>query len=149
MGKTTRRQIEAPPSRFFRPRLHPQAVRHLHLLHVMLLHDIASGHATEHTLWEFVAMAFTWSRTAELLGLGEPEMAPQLELATRLVERWAATGRVEYVGPEYDVARVGTIVMDQLAERTDATTARDASHWSEGCLSVLRASKGSSVRVAA
>lgn len=142
MPKPIRRQIQAPPSRFFKPRLHPTQVRDLHLLHALLLDDLLHDRATEHTLWELVAMAFTWSRTAELLGMGEPEMAPQMELATRLVERYGATGQVRLQGVERDVARIGCIVMDHLAERTDSATATAASHWSEGCLSVLRQAHG-------
>jgi hypothetical protein len=141
MPKTIRREVKTVSTRFFKPRLHRDAVQQLHILHIWLLDDIARGRATEETLWELVAMAFTWSRTAEMLGLGEENMVPQLELATRLVERWGRTGRVEYVGDEYQVARIGTIVMDTLAERTDSQTAREASQWSEGALTMLKASK--------
>lgn len=139
MPVKTRRQVTAPASRFFKPRLHPQQVLHLHILHELLLGDLLSGKATVDTVWEVAAMALTWSRTAELLGVGEPEIAPQLELATRLVERWAATGQVALVSAERDVARRGTVVMDLLAQQTDQATATAASHWSEGCLNVMRA----------
>lgn len=138
MPATTRRQITAPPSRLFKLRLHPKQVLTLHVLHSLLLDDLLRDRATEATLWELVAMAFTWSRTAELLGEGEPEIAPMLELATRLVERWGATGQVQLVGVERQVACHGVIVMDLLAQRTDSETATAASHWSEGCLTVLR-----------
>ena len=141
MPKTIRHQVTAPASRFFKPRLHPTQVRDLHLLHELLLDDLLQDRADERTLWELVAMAFTWSRTAELLGLGEPEIAPQLELATRLVERFGGTGQVQLQGVEREVARHGTIIMDLLAQATDGATATAASHWSEGCLSVLRASR--------
>lgn len=141
MPKTTRHHVTAPASRFIKLRLHPAQVLTLHVLHELLLDDLLQDRATEATLWELVAMAFTWSRTAELLGEGEPEIAPQLELATRLVERFGATGQVRLMGAEADVARRGTVVMDLLAQRTDPATATAASHWSEGCLTMLRSSR--------
>ena len=134
----TRRQVAAPATRFFKPRLHPQQVLHLHLLHELLLGDLLSGQATEHTLWEWMAMGFTWSRTAQLLGEGEPEIAEQLDLAKRLVHRLGTTGSVVLADDELEAARRCTVVMDLLAQRTDSATATAASHWSEGCLSVLR-----------
>ncbi len=138
MPLTTRRQVVDNTPRWLRPRLSRSQVLYLHLLHIELVHDIHAGTASITTLWELAAMAFTWSRTAELLGLGEPEMVPVLHLATRLIERFGATGQVRFEGPEYDVARVGSIVMDTLAERTDAATARAASEWSEQRMAELR-----------
>ena len=137
MPKTIRHQVTAPASRFFKPRLHPTQVRDLHLLHELLLDDLLQDRADERTLWELVAMAFTWSRTAELLGLGEPEIAPQLELATRLVERYGRTGLVVFRGVEYQLAKLGIDVMDQLAEIVDKPTAQAAADWSEASVQAL------------
>ena len=129
-----------PLPRYLQPKkkLSRDQVQDLHLLHIQLLHHIAAGDGDEFLLWEFVAMALTWSHTAELLGLGMVEIAPQLDLATRMICRWRDTGQVRYEGVEYQVARIGTIVMDHLAEAVDETTAIAASHWSERCLSALR-----------
>jgi hypothetical protein len=139
MPRTIRRTVVDTTPRWLRPRLSRSQVLDLQLLHIEYLDHIHSGQATVHTLWEWAALVFTWSRVAELLGLGVEEMAPQLHVVTALVERYGATGRVEFRGPEYDAARIGTIVMDTLAERTDAETARTATHWSEACLAELRA----------
>lgn len=129
-----------PLPRYLKPRnkLSRHQVQDLHLLHIQLLHHIHAGDGDEFLLWEFVAMALTWSHAAEMLGLGMPEIAPQLELATRLIYRWRDTGQVRYEGIEYQVARVGTIVMDLLAEAVDEATAVAASHWSEYHLKALR-----------
>lgn len=139
MPRTVRREVIDTTPRWLRPRLSRGQVLHLQLLHIEYLDHIHSGQATVHTLWEWAALAFTWSRVAELLGMGMEEMAPQLHLVTALVERYGRTGRVKFIGPEYDAARIGTVVMDLLAERTDAETARAATHWSEACLTQLRA----------
>jgi hypothetical protein len=138
MPKTVRRQIPAPPPRWLRPRMHPSQVLTLQIFHIWLVHEIHSGQGTYATLLDLVEMAFTWSRTAELLGRGEPEMAPQLDLAARLLERYAQTHRVEFIGDEYAQACIGSIVMDLLAEFTDAETAKLATYWSEACLTAMR-----------
>lgn len=138
MPKPTSRQVTAPPGRFFRLHLHPRRVLMLKLLHNGLLDTIARGEGTEVSLWELAAMALTWSRTAEILGEGEAQILPMLELATRMVTRWRDTGRVAFEGDEYEVACQGTMVMDELAARTDAATATAATYWSEAQLLVLR-----------
>jgi hypothetical protein len=139
MPRTIRRTLVDNTPRWLRPRLSRDQVLDLKLLHIAILDDIHAGRATIHTLWELAAMAFTWSRVAELLGLGVEQIAPQLHLATRLIERFGTTGQVRFEGAEYDAARIGTIVMDLLAEQTDAATARAASVWSEACMASLRA----------
>lgn len=72
----------------------------------------------------------TWSKVAELLRVGEPEMRTQLELASTLVERFGRTGRVLFTGEEYQL-KDGVGVMDQLAELVDRPTAVIAAEWSE------------------
>lgn len=135
-----RYQLQAPPPKWLRLRLSRSQVQALHLVHVMLLDDLANGHGTEETLWHMVEAALTWSHAAAAMGEGEPQMAAQLELATRLVERYAATRRVELQGTvEYDALRIGSIVMDLIAERVDQRTAEDAAQWSRGRVVALQA----------
>jgi hypothetical protein len=76
----------------------------------------------------------TWSRTALLLDLGVDEMADQVDLAKRLVDRFARTGRVAFDGPDYQLAKTGLIVMDMLASTVDAPTAVEASEWGEATM---------------
>ena len=61
-------------------------------------------------------------------------MADQLRLATRLVERYGRTGRVLFDGPDYQLAKLGTGYMDDLAELVDHPTAVMAANWSEAQL---------------
>lgn len=52
-------------------------------------------------------------------------------LVASVVERYGRTGRVGFNGPEYQLAKHGVDVMDQLAELTDLYTAASAALWSE------------------
>lgn len=95
MNKPPRRIRWVPtPPRGLRPRLQPGQVRDLGICHLENLDAIASGDATEATLWQVAGAALTWSKVAELLQAGEPEMREQLELASTLVTRYGHTGRV-------------------------------------------------------
>jgi hypothetical protein len=118
-----------PPG--LRPGLRPDQVRDLALVHVINLDMIAKGEATESTLWQWVGGVLTWSRVAGMMHLGEAEMAQQLELCGLVLERYNKSGRVGFSGPEYQLAKIGVAVMDQLAETVDRDTALAAADWSE------------------
>lgn len=126
-----RRAVVPMPPRGLRPKLDAGQVRDLGLAHTINLDVIARGEADEAVLWQTVGGVLTWSKVAELMQVGEDEMAAQLEMATRLVERYGRTGRVGFLGLEYQVAKRGVIVMDQLAEMVDRATAIAAAEWSE------------------
>lgn len=118
--------------RWLRPRLPAEQVRALALAHITNLGELQSGQADEGLLWQWVGGIFMWSCVADMLGRGMEEMQAQLELATRLVEHYGATGRVEFTShTEYEVAELGVRVMDALAEIVDRDTARAAADWSE------------------
>lgn len=138
MRKRCHRRITVPmPPRGLRPKLASDQLTDLALAHLQTLDEIARGRATEQTLWDLVGAALMWSRTADLLDLGQDEMRAQLELATRVVERFGATGRVGFSGIEYQVAKRGVAVMDRLAELVDRPTAIVAAEWSETRLNAL------------
>lgn len=127
------------PPRGLRPKLATDQVRDLSLVHNVNLDAVATGQATETTLWHLVEAALTWSKVAELLQAGAPEMRVQLELASAMVERYGRTGRVLFTGTEYQIAKDGVVVMDQLAEMVDKPTALIAVAWSERRVSELEA----------
>ena len=130
--KHTRRRVIVPlPPRGLRPKLGSDQLRDLAICHLQHLDAIACGDATVDTLWQVMAAALTWSKVAELLGAGVPEITEQLQLCTSLVERFERTGRVAFNGPEYQRAKAGVDVMDALAEATDRHTAVIAAEWSE------------------
>lgn len=138
--KATRRRVVIPlPPRGLRPKLAADQVRDLGICHLQNLDAIAKGDATEATLWQVAGAALTWSKVAELLQLGEPEMHEQLTLASTLVERYGRTGRVLFTGSEYQLAKTGVDVMDQLAEAVDKPTAVIAAEWSERKVNELEA----------
>ena len=129
--RCTRRVVVPLPPRGLRPRLTPDQVTDLALAHLTNLDLIAKGQATVDEMWQMVGGVFTWSRAADLLQVGVPEMRAQLELATRVVERYGRTGRVGFSGTEYQAAKIGVQVMDELAALVDKPTAIAAAEWGE------------------
>ena len=136
-----RKRIPRPamPPPGMRPKLRRDQLRDLALCHLEALDSIARGDATSATLWDFAGAAMTWSKAAELMGLGEAEMTAQLELALSLIERYRRTGRVAFSGPEYQAAKAGVEVMDELAEIVDHPRAVIAAEWSERRLNAIEA----------
>ena len=128
-----RKRIPRPalPPPGLRPKLRRDQLRDLALCHLETLDAIARGDATSATLWQVAEAALAWSRVAELMRIGEAEMTAQLELALSLIERYQRTGRVAFSGPEYQMAKTGVAVMDELAERTDRATALAACEWAD------------------
>jgi hypothetical protein len=147
MRKRTRRRIVVPmPPPGLRPRLAPDQVLDLGLAHWQNLDALAKGEGTVDLLWQVVGGVLTWSRVADLMAARNASYAPavdelraQLELATRLVERYGATGRVLLTGPDYQLAKRGAQAMDELAAAVDRPTAIAAAEWSEAKVNELAA----------
>lgn len=105
--------------------------RDLGLAHMVNLDTIARGEADEAVLWQVVGGVLTWSRVADKLDRGLEEMALQVDLVMRLVDRYGRTGVVQFAGEDYELAKTGTVVMDLLAVDVDRFTAIEAANWSE------------------
>lgn len=129
--RPTKADLLARLPRAFRPKLDALQQRDLALCHNVNLDAIASGQAETSMLWDFLGGVLLWQRAAEMMGIGIAEMAPQLEVATRLVERFSRTGRVAFDGPDYQLAKIGVLVMDELARQVDRATANKAADWSQ------------------
>jgi hypothetical protein len=140
-----RRPITPVPPRGLRPKLASDQVRDLAMCHNVNLDAIARGTADEATLWQWAGGVFTWGRVADLLQVGQPEMQIQLQLAGAVLERYGRTGRVGFTGAEYQCAKTGVLVMDQLAELVDRPTAIAAAEWSEAKISALASRHGQAV----
>jgi len=119
------------PPRGLRPRLTHEQLLDLGLAHVVNLDAIARGEADESMLWQWAGGVLTWSRVAIMLDRGAAEMVEQVSLAARLVERYGRTGRVLFTGTDYQVAKDGVALMDELARHVDRPTAIAAANWSE------------------
>lgn len=134
-----RKRIPRPalPPPGLRPRLRSNQLRDLALCHIQVMDSIARGDATSATLWQVAEAALAWSRAAELMRVGEVEMTAQLELALSLIERYRRTGRVAFSGPEYQAAKAGVAIMDELAEHTDRATALAACEWADRRISAV------------
>ena len=136
---TPRRRVTPLPPRGLRPRLTRDQLLDLGLAHVVNLDVIARGEAGEPLLWDYAGAVLTWSRVAILLDRGVPEMTEQLRLSARLIERYGRTGRVLFDGTDYQLAKDGIDVMDQLAAIVDRPTAIAAANWSEGKVAQMAA----------
>ncbi len=140
MRKRCHRRVIVPMApRGLRPKLDRSQLQDLALVHLANLDAIAKGQADGATLWDAVAAAFTWSRAAQLMDIGQPEMAAQLHMLERVLERYQRTGRVGFAGPEYQLAKDGVEVMDELARLVDLPTAIAAAAWSEARIDAIRA----------
>ena len=106
----------------------------LSLVSNAMLDEIAHGRGNADHLQEWLGCVLTWSRVAQLLSQSEADMAQQLNLVSRLIERQQRTGRVIFLGPDYQLAKEGVIVMDALASIVDQRTAVAAAIWSEAKL---------------
>lgn len=126
-----RRHIVPLPPPGLRPKLSAAQVRDLGLCHVINLDAIARGDAEPSMLWDLAGSVLTWSRAAQLAGMGVPEMTRQLEMVERLIDRFRRTNLVRFDGPDYQLAKTGLDVMDELARTVDKATAMVAADWSE------------------
>lgn len=124
-----RRHWVPMPPRALLPKLTRDQVQDLCLAHMTNLDLVANGKADEALLWDMVGAVLLWSKVAEQLQAGVDEMLEQLNLATAVVQRYGRTGRVGFSGTEYQLAKRGVEVMDQLAEMVDKPTAVAAAEW--------------------
>ena len=113
-----------------RPKLRHDQIIDLGICHHENHDAIVLGSADTEVMWHFVESVLTWWSVAQALGAGVAEMDEQIEVATRLVERWSRTGRVRFDGPDLQLARLGVGYMDDLAGLVDLPTALAASTWS-------------------
>ena len=93
----------------------------------------------ESLMWQLAEQALVWSRVAELTGELQEPMRQQLEVVASVVRRFGTTGRVGYSGAEYQAAKAGIEVMDQLAALVEKRQAIEAACWAEQALQDLRA----------
>ena len=135
----TRDELLARMPAGLRPMLRADTVRDLAIVHIQNLDAIANGGATLDTLWHWVEGVLTWYRVAQLIQAGEDEMAVQLEVATRMVDRYGRSQRVRFDGHDYQLAKRGLMVMDELALLVDWPTAKQAVLWSEGEIARMHA----------
>lgn len=134
-----RRVTIALPPRGLRATLAHAQVQGLALAHITNLDAISRGEADASLMWQWAGGIFTWSRVAELLKQGEAEMDTQLRLADSVITRWERTGRVGFSGLEYQTAKSGVEVMDELARIVDCDTALAAAAWSEARINSMGA----------
>ncbi len=130
------RTAEVP--RWLRPKLDRGQLLDIDLAHHENIDGIHAGEQNVTLLWHLVEAVFTWSKVAELLKRDEAEMAAQLEMATRVVERYGRTGVIAFEPLDYQVACHGVALMSELARATDVATAVEAAAWSEQLALSLR-----------
>jgi hypothetical protein len=137
MKRGPRPQLQLP--RWARPKLAADQRRDLAIIQLQKLADLDAGLATEATLWDLVRDALTWKHTAELLNVGQAEMATALQLVQQLVEHYGRTGRVEWIEPAHTAAlRLAVAWFEDLAQLVDRDTAVQAAAMSEVMVERLR-----------
>ena len=146
---TDKSHLIARLHRGLRPRLARSQITDLALAHTTNHGLIRTGQADEAVLWQWVGGMLTWYRVAVLLGLGEPEMRAQLELAEAVLQRYGRTGRIGFTGPELQAGADGVNVMDQLAQAVDQPTASRAADWSEALVNQMAAAGAAQARLTA
>lgn len=119
-------------------RLSTNQVLTIEVAHIQTLDELVRDGSPQ-ALWDWVANVYTWSRVAELMKLGTDEMEEQLKVCVRLLERYRRTGRVAFDGPDYQLAKHGVDVMDELARQVPQPVAIAAARWSEQRLAPMRA----------
>lgn len=132
-----RQVVQALPPRGMRRKMADSQVRTISVIHEQNLGDVMRGTADVNVLWDLAECVFTWARVAELLQIGQAEMEPQLEVAADVIERYGRTGRIGFSGPEFQKAKYGVQVMDELAAIVDVDTAKAAAAWSNRKLAAL------------
>lgn len=133
--RLTRDQLLQRAQRAFPVRMGKRDLVHVGIAHIDTLNDIATGKGTFASLRDWASNVLTWYRAAELMGgLGLDEMVQQRECCARLVERFERTGRVAFDGPDYQLAKHGVDVMDELARQVPRAVALDAVAWSTAML---------------
>lgn len=128
--RLTRDQLLAKAQRAFPVRMGSGQLVDVALAHIDTLNDIATGNGTYASLRDWVSNVLTWHHAAEAMSLGLDEMAEQLQGCLRLIDRYARTGRVAFDGPDYQLAKHGVDIMDELARQVPRAVALDAVAWS-------------------
>lgn len=135
--RLTKTQLLDRMPRAFRPKLPTDQILDLALAHVVNVDTISRGEATEQLMWDWVGGLLMWSRIAEQIEIGIEEMNEQIGLTTRLVERYGRTSSIVFTGPDYQLAKVGLDVMEQLSRLVDIPTAIAAADWAQAKITEL------------
>lgn len=135
--RLTRDQLLQRAQRRFPVRMDRAQLVDVGIAHIDTLNDIATGAGTFVSLRDWTSNVMTWHYAAEAMSLGLDEMAAQLECCERLIERYTRTGRVAFDGPDYQLAKLGVEVMDELARQVPRAIALEAVAWSNAKLVVL------------
>jgi hypothetical protein len=135
--RCNRRTVTPMLPKGLRPKLARDQIMDLAHVHIGNLDDMVKGRGTVDLLWQVTGGVLTWSRVAERMGQHVDDMRDQCELMNSVLQRWLATGRVVLTGPEYQRAKRGVEVMDQLALDVDRATAVEAAEWSEARVNAL------------
>lgn len=138
MGKRlTRDQLLQRAQRRFPVLMGKRDLVHVGIAHIDTLNDIATGAGTVATLRDWTSNVMTWHYAADTMGMGLAEMDEQLRCCERLIERYHRTGRVAFDGPDYQLAKLGVEVMDELARHVPRAIALEAVAWSNAKLLLL------------
>ena len=112
----------------------------LGLVHVANVEQLCGPSPTPELMWQWAGGLLTWSYVAAKLGLGEPEMDLQMQLAVAVIRRFSATRVVQLHVAEKALAKQGAAICDALAAEVTVAVAVEAAMWSEAQMLVITAS---------
>jgi hypothetical protein len=125
-----------------RPKLKRSQVVELSVAHLVAVDAIARGDADEAVLWQWAGGLLTWWQAAQLsprwTDEARAEMRGALDLVQAVAERWIATGRVGFSGPQLQQARDLCALMDAMAEEVDLHVAMVACEWGANMLNAIK-----------
>lgn len=132
------RAKRAPLPKWFAPRLTPDQQITCKVIHWDLISRITGTAATKDDMLEWISNALTYSQMMVLLIEDGRDftneacalIAEQLQIVPKLVDRYRATGRVGFSGPELQIARAAAYVMDDVIDLDRHGIADQAARWS-------------------
>lgn len=112
----------------------------LGLVHDANVTHLCSPNPTAEVMWQWAGGLLTWAYVASKMELGEPEIEAQIQLATTVIRRFAATRVVQLRVEEMALAKLGATICDALAAEVTVALAMEAALWSEAQMLVIGAS---------
>jgi hypothetical protein len=116
------------------------------VIHWDLITRFTDGSATVVDLWDWLETGMTYSQTMTILSQEGLEftadamvaIAEQLGIYEAVIDRWKATGRVGFNGPQLAIARNAAAVFDDLIELDRNGAAVRAAVWSTEQLAKIK-----------
>ena len=140
------RKYQGQMPKFWRPKLAPSQCLDAKIIHWDLIDRFTSGSADKNNLWDWIETGYTYCKLIELHQAdGTPftdeaieAVAAQIGIFNSVIERYKATGRVAFNGPEICIARAAATVFDGLIDIDRNGIAVKAGQWAVQIMDAIR-----------